>query len=205
MWMKKRSKRLNLYSWAQLDNLQRQLNDKAGNPFAVAEIVFQIIKLVDNRDYHKKFWLDVVKLLSEIQHANLPTKSFPMLSGKKKEDSDPLPWEYEGRAWYFWLNLFSANYGWGEEQIKQMDIDSAIGLYQEILIEEQLGQEWEWGLSDVSYSYDKNTKKSKFNKLPRPDWMLPIAPKVKKPVKKTKMLRTMLPQGLVVQLDGDDE
>ena len=204
--MKKRSKRLNLYGWAQLDNLQRQLKAKAGqgDTQAVADIIFQVIKLVDNRNYLKSFWLDVVKLLSETQYANLPSKDFPMLSGKKKEESDPLPWEYEGRSWYFWLNLFSANYGWDEKQIRELDVDSAIGLYQEILIEEQLKQEWEWGLSEVSYSYDKNTKKSKFNKLPRPDWMLPIAPKVRKPVKKIKILRAFMPQGNVVSLMEDE-
>lgn len=205
--MKKRSKRLNLYGWAKLDSLQRQMKIKAeeGDAQAVADLIFQTIKLVDNRNCKKMFWLDAINLLSEIQYANLPSKNFPMLSVKKKEKGDPLPWEYEGRSWYFWLNIFSTNYGWSEKQIMELDIDSAIGLYQEILIEEQLRQEWEWGLSEVSYSYDKNTKKSKFNKLPRPDWMLPIAPKVRKPVKKTKILRAFMPQGSVVSLMGGED
>lgn len=204
--MKKRSKRLNLYGWAELDNLQRQLKSRAesGDANSASEIILQIIKLVDNRDYHNAFWLDVAKEFAEIQKENIPLKNFPMLSIKSKKKDEQLPWEYEGRSWYFWLNLFAQNYGWDERTIKELDIDSAIGLFQEILIEEQLKQEWEWGLSEVSYSYDKNTKKSKFNRLPRPDWMLPIAPKTRKPVKKTRILASMMPKGNIVNLDGDE-
>jgi hypothetical protein len=123
---------------------------------------------------------------------------FPILTSKDKQK--PLPWEYDGRTWYFWLNTFAEHYGWDDERVGNMDIDTAIGLYQEIQIEEQLKSEFTYGLSEVAYVYDKNTKKSRFSPLPRPQWMLGIAPK-DKPVKTYPMPAIALPKGNIVFLD----
>ena len=81
-----------------------------------------------------------------------------------------------------------------------MDIDTAIGAYQELSIDEQLQKEWEWGLSEVAYSYDSSTKKSRYVPLQRPAWMNPIIPK-QLPV--VKMRKSHLPVGNVIDVQEE--
>lgn len=140
-------------------------------------------------------WFDFLEILSDTIILNSPTKKFPILEEKRKNE-EKLPWEYDGRAWYFWLNIFAQNYGWSENQIEHLDIDDAIGLYQEIVINEQLQKEWEWGMSEVAYKYDKSSKTSKYQPLHRPIWMLPLA----KPQQKIKIRKDMLPVGNIIKL-----
>jgi hypothetical protein len=121
--------------------------------------------------------------------------NFPILTSQTKENDNKLPWEYDGRGWYFWLNLFAKSYGWDEKTIGELDIDTAIGLYQETQIDEQLDREWEWGMSEIAYPYNDRTKKSEFRQLPRPDWMMPMAPKH---VPVVKIRKDMIPVGNVI-------
>jgi hypothetical protein len=192
-------RRLTLRGWASLDDIRRRISDRVdeGKWSSIPDLIFETIELTGkvNRDSP---WFDIVKLYSEILELNTPTKKFPVLTSKEK--GKPLPWEYEGRSWYFWLHLFSSSYGWSEWDIGNLDIDSALGLYQEILIDDQLHNEWEWGLSETAYSYDKGSKKMRFNRLPRPDWMRPIAGEAK-PVKMYKMPAQGVPMGVVIALD----
>lgn len=141
-------------------------------------------------------WIEVAKAYSLAMEINNSTKDFPILHGSEEEKKE-LPWEYEGRNWYFWLNLFASNYGWREQEIAEMEVDTAIGLYQEITIDDQMSKEWEYGLSEVSYQYNSSTKKSEFKPLPRPDWMRPIIPK-ELPI--IRIRRDMLPVGVIVDL-----
>lgn len=197
-------RRLTLKGWAAIDDLRRTIDNLAqeGKWWLVPDIIFQVIEIGCSRKIPKiLFWIDVIKIYNQILERNQPTKLFPILTSKEK--GKPLPWEYEGRSWYFWLNLFGDRYGWDEEQISKLEVDTAIGLYQEIVIDDQLRNEWDWGLSEVSRGYDSSSKKSVFHPLPRPDWMRPIAPK-RQAVKTVKMPAGMIPSGNVVALDEID-
>lgn len=141
-------------------------------------------------------WMEVAQAQVTVTEMNNVTKDFPILRGSGEEQKE-LPWEYDGRSWFFWLNLFAGNYGWRESEIAEMEVDTAIGLYQEITIDDQMGKEWEYGLSDVAYQYNQSTKKSEFKALGRPDWMKPIIPK-ELPV--IRMRRDMLPMGVIIDL-----
>lgn len=201
--MKKKEQTINrlpLRGWAVLDDKQRSIKKAAeeGNYSAIPFYIFEIIELCVEGFDRNSFWMDVAELYNKVQLTNQPTKNFPILTSKEK--GKEMPWEYEGRSWYFWLNLFAKTYGWDEEKIGSMDIDDAIGLYQETQIDEQLRQEWEWGLSELSYEYNKSTRKSHFKPLPRPSWMKPIAP-ARTVIKKTKIPAAMMPQGQIVFLD----
>lgn len=121
-------------------------------------------------------WYEVISAYSEVVILNSPTIKFPVLFGEESKN-EKMPWEYTGRSWYFWLHLFASNYGWSEEHIGELDIDTAIGLYQEILLGDQLDREWHYGLSEVAYQYNSGTKKNEYKPLDRPTWMLPMAPK----------------------------
>jgi hypothetical protein len=197
-------RRLTLKGWAAIGDLSKNIQSTTNNKDwnRVSELIFQVIEIGSNKVDKNLAWMDVVKIYNQIFELNRPTKDFPILTSKSK--GKPLPWEYDGRGWYFWLNLFAENYGWSEEQVSNLDIDSAIGLYQEIIINEQLRNEWEWGLSEISYEYNKSTKKSHFKPLPRPDWMRPMV-SAAEPVKKTKFPVSMIPAGLVVNLDEETE
>lgn len=145
-------------------------------------------------------WYEFVALFSAAAQANSPTIEFPILRGSGEVDKK-LPWEYDGRAWYFWLNLFADVYGWDIDTVSNLDIDDAIGLYQEIEIGRQLEKEWQWGLSEVAYPYNKSTKKSEYRPLPRPNWMMPLVPK-HLPI--VKMKKSFLPVGNVIDLQAQE-
>jgi len=195
--------RLFLREWAALDDLRKSIEARAeeGNWLAVPKLIQQAIDLcLDNLDYDNLPWFETAEIYGKCLQANLPRKKFPVLETKEKTKS--LPWEYEGRGWYFWANLFASRYGWGEDQIEKLDPDDAIGLYQEVLIDEQLESEWWWGLSEIAYPYDKAMKRSRFKPLDRPDWMRQTMSKLKsKPIETSPMPAALFPVGVVINLD----
>jgi hypothetical protein len=195
-------RRLTLKSWAALDDLRNEIRDAAerGLWHEAIEPIFQSIEMGAGKIDRNSAWMDVAKAYGDVLEINQPTKSFPLLDSREK--GKPMPWEYKGRTWYFWLNLFGKSYGWSEAEVAGMDVDDAIGLYQEILVDEQLEMEWEYGLSEVAYSYDKTTKKTKFVPMQRPDWMRMVSPESRnRPIKTMKIRADMMPQGNVVILD----
>lgn len=148
------------------------------------------------------FWNEVTRAFREAYNINRPALDFPMLRAKihsLKQDATKNGWEYEGRMWYIWLHLLSKAYGWTIRYIENLSIDDGIALLQEILIDDQLAKEWEWGMSQNAYSYDEHTKTSKFNPLKRPDWMQ----EVPKEIKKVKIRASDLPVGMILKWDTD--
>jgi len=193
--------RLTLKSWAALDDYGKQIADCKDTDSA-CDLLFKSIELAitERPKWDEIFWMDVSDLYTRTSQANQPTLQFPILTTKTK-DGDDLPWEYPGRTWLFWLNVFAKSYGWSEESIAALDIDTAIGLYQEVVVDEQMRDEWQWGLSEKSVEYVPSTKKSKFVPLSRPEWMQAVA-KPKK-IAKTMIRKDMLPAGNIINLDLD--
>lgn len=197
--------RLSLYGWSKLEGLKKAM-DEAISHGDIDQYCVHIVHFIEmaspdlNINWDEVPWYETIQAFSEVILLNSPTLDFPVLIQKAKEEKK-LPWEYDGRAWYFWLNLFASNYGWGKSDIAGLDIDEAIGLYQEILLEEQLEKEWQWGLSEIAYPYKESTKKQEFSPLTRPEWMLPMAP-TELPI--IKMRRDMLPVGNIIDLDAEE-
>lgn len=139
-------------------------------------------------------WPKLLVAFNQVCLQNVPYIILPLLteaSGlKDKRDA----WDYEGRVWYMYSHMVAKNYGWTLEQISQLKVEDALAIIQEILTDEQLDREFQWGLSDRAYSYDPKTKVGKFNELARPYWM---KPKVESVVKKIRIPKMMLPQGNV--------
>ncbi len=197
--------RLKLRKWSQLEGIRKPL-DTAISKKDFNTTFDMMVKLIEMAvstpveiDWFSVYWEDFIYLYSQVVSLNSPTIEFPILRSASKEK--PQPWEYEGRSWYFWLNLFSRNYGWSEDIIAEMDIDTAIGLFQEISIQEQMEKEWQWSLSDIAYQYDKSTKKSVYKPLARPNWMTPMVPK-QLPVVRIK--QSHLPMGNVVNVQAEE-
>lgn len=191
--------RKSLRKWIELEEARSKIKDvlKTKNATRAAVSIFAYIQLAQTgqEDYEldKLYAPNVFTLFLEAFTINSPRMNFPILKSAA-DKNEKLPWEYEGRSWYFWLNLLSEKYGWNMDYISLLDIDDAIGLYQEIEIDRQLQKEWEWGLSEIAYQYDKASKSSKFHPLSRPSWMRPIAPKPKI----IKIKRDFLPVGNVI-------
>ncbi len=191
--------RLTLKGWAELENLKQEMDEVEKGDFdkyfqlLVCFIELSISDLL-KPEWEKVPWYEVIIAYKEVIILHQPTLNFPILVENKKE-TKKFPWEYKGRSWYFWLNFFASSYGWEEKTVELLDIDTALGLYQEVLLTDQLDREWWWGLSEIAYPYNKSTKKQEFKPLDRPRWMLPSLPK-QLPV--VKMRKSMIPVGNVV-------
>jgi len=196
--------RLLLKKRAKLDELGQSMGDAVskGDFDKYYLLLVQFVETAltqDKVDWNKVPWQEFLVAYSEVVKLNAPTLEFPILVSSKKKQDKKLPWEYDGRAWYFWLNLFASNYGWDEKKIENMDIDTALGLYQEILMDEQFAKEWTWQLSEISYPYNQSSKKQEFKPLERPEWMLPLAP-THLPV--IRMRKDMMPMGNIMDLSA---
>lgn len=194
--------RLTLRGWTSLEGSKLEMDEAIKNKdfdkyyTAIVQFIELASSIPSKIDWNKVPWFEALSVYSQAVVLNSPTIQFPILVSTKA-DNKKLPWEYSGRAWYFWLHLLASNYGWSEGTIGELDIDTAIGLYQEILLNEQLEKEWTYSLSELAYPYSQATKKSNYKPLDRPEWMLPMAPK-QLPV--IKMRRDMLPVGNIVDL-----
>lgn len=195
--------RKSLRQWIDLEEARSKIRDdfKAKNAEQSSQNIFAYIQLA-TKDRKKLEWdkfdgISALALFLEARLINTPTREFPILKFHNEQKETP-PWEYPGRAWYYWLNLFSKNYHWPIDYISKLDIDDAIGLYQECKIDEQIDKEWEWGLSEIAYPYDPSAKAGIFKPLGRPQWMLGIAPKPRV----VHIKADMLPMG---NIEGIDE
>ena len=154
------------------------------------------------------FAIDVIDCLEVCISTNIPNSKLPVLRGSGKAGKKPVSipvWEYRGRQWYFWLNTLASAYGWEIDYIAELDVDDAYALYQEIVVDEQLRREWEWGLSEIAYPYDKATKTNKFKEYPRPQWMQGQSQAVFKPAEKVKIRKDFLPVGNVISFNKNDK
>lgn len=195
--------RLKLKGWAKLDEL-RLVMEEAVTRKDIDRYYLTMVKVLETAsipsgiNWDDVAWFDVLDALTRCLELNTPTINFPILQSKKTSN-EKLPWEYPERTWFYWLNLFSQKYGWTENTIEQLDVDTAIGLYQEIAIDGQLEKEFTYSLSEIAFPYNASTKKSEYKPLPRPEWMLPIIPKPKV----IKIRRDLLPVGNVINLTED--
>jgi hypothetical protein len=145
-------------------------------------------------------WFEIIQAYSSLTKLNRP-RDIPILKNNPS-DQKKIPWEYEGRTWFWWLHVFSKNYGWTKDVVEELDIDEALSLLQEIQLEDQFQREWQWSLTEIAYPYDANTKKSQFKELGRPLWMQESRPFL--PSTKVKFRKNMIPVGRVIGEDGND-
>ena len=198
-------KRLKLRKWAELEGIRKAIREyaKDGIYLPCVDLIYDTLRLCGVRgNFSKKPWFKTVEVYADCYQKNLPRLKFPILSGEGSDET--VPWEYQGRDWYWWLNILAGKYGWEAGRVAEMDIDDAIGLYQEMEAQDQLEKEWEHGLSELAYEYSPATKKSKYKPLDRPKWMRMTKEMLKKkPVIKTKILASMMPIGNIVNLDEE--
>jgi hypothetical protein len=189
-------KPLGFRKWISLEDHKKLIAEAVeGSEFP--ERVFDYLSTAfGDKGWRKKSWKTPVYSLADGFQKFNPDPSLPLLNApKEKKEAD---WEYKGRSWNYFSHLLANAYGWTLEYIAEMDVNEALGHVQEILTQEYLEQEFTHSLSEVSYVYNKNTKKSDYKPLPRPYWMRPVS----QPTKKVRIRRDMLPVGYVVDASG---
>ncbi len=129
--------------------------------------------------------------------ARIAPRKIPML-GIKDKNEKPIPWDYDGRNYYFYVHLLAKKYGWTKEYIDGMEVSDVFSFIQEALTDEQLEREFVYSLSEVAYPYNKSTKKNEYRPLERPSWMWIKAPQIKK----IKIPKAFMPQGVVQDVGG---
>lgn len=185
--------RCGLKKWLALEDIKTELFQATGDTFADKLLAYLSVAFDVNTDELENLaWYEIADAYIDVNSLNNLDFEFPLLREQIKKDV--APWEYNGRTWYLWANLFANAYGWKLDYIAELDPNDAIALLQEILVDDQIEKEWQWGLSEMAYPYDSNTKKSKYQPLPRPAWM---QKELKQPPKKVKLPVSMLPMGVI--------
>lgn len=193
--------RFRLRQWLQFEQLQVSLqkSDKQTEYADALCLLVSTMLEIPVETVNAAPWYEVLQAHAEIVMRN-QVRTIPLTRPTMSKESS-VPWEYAGREWYWWLHTFAKQYGWGREQVEELDIDDAVSLLQEILVEEQLQREFQWGLSELAYPYNETTKKHVFKPLSRPEWMKD-QPTVILPAQKVKFPKSMLPIGRVI---GEDD
>lgn len=185
--------RARLKRWLQLEGIREQIarasdrEDRSGFVAQIYSYLSVALSVEDNFEHLP--WFEVVEAYQKILSINSPTLDLPLLHAT--DSGERVLWDYEGRTWYSWANIFSRAFGWALDYIAELDLDDAIALLQEIKADEQIQREWEWMLTEVSYD-----RKGKHKELPRPHWMRGI---IIPDASKTKIKRSILPVGNVVK------
>lgn len=125
-----------------------------------------------------------------------PQVELPILSPSDERSKDE-SWDYPDRTWHLYSHMLAKAYGWTLSEISQLRVEEALAKIQEIIVDEQLDREFYYGLSEIAYHYDKNSKVSRFVPLQRPHWMRPKM----QPIKKSPIPKSMLPIGNIIS-DG---
>lgn len=112
-----------------------------------------------------------------------------------------IPWDYVGRSAVVWIHMIARAYGWSKAEIENLWPEDAIGFIQEIMVDEQMEKEFFHSLSSVAYRYDKSTKKSRFQPLPRPLFMVQGTGQIRR----IKLVRALVPMGNVIYPEGVDD
>lgn len=107
-------------------------------------------------------------------------------------------YEYSGRFIATWISRLARMYGWSPEQILNLFPEEAACYIQEAEIQDFNEKEFIYRLSDMAYTYDKGTKRSRYIPLKKPGWM--VAPKEKVDAEVVKIPKKFIPQGVVIDL-----
>ena len=188
--------RAKLRKWLQLEDLREEIARAADREDRTNKIYSYLsVALSVDIDFSALPWFEVANAYISAELVNYPQIKFPLL--KSAGNAEKAPWNYEGRSWYSWSHTIANSYGWELDYIAELDIDDAIGLIQEINVDEQLSKEWEWALSEKSVVYNRDGK-GVFKELDRPDWMQDTI-FMDRTTQIVKIPKSMLPMGNVVR------
>lgn len=141
--------------------------------------------------------LEILTAYYQLRRLNQWTFQPPFMRQPEPEHEKPLPWDYEGRSEIYWVHKLAWAYGWTKEAILSLWPEEAACYLQEILVTEIHEAEERYSLSELAYRYDKASNSSHYVEYSKPAWMITTPDKPKS----VRMLRSMLPQGPVMDLE----
>lgn len=186
---------LKFREYIELEQLKKNL---ATERTEFPEQIFRFLSVANVSVKDNASWQETVVAFLEALRKTRPNEKLPLVKDSPKKEDKPSPWEYEGRGWFYWGNLFSKAYGWNLDYIANLDFNDALALAQEIMTDEQLEHEFAYSLSEIAYPYNRSTKKQTFKPMSRPYWMRPAFSEIKK----VRVKRSLLPVGYGVDVSG---
>ena len=187
--------RPHLKKWLQLEQIRSDSTDRIEGIYAYLSVFLDVsIAEIDGWD-----WIETLTLYQRCLDINKPVLKLPYLtSPDRKKDDDP--WNYPQRLWYSFAHLLASVYHWLIDEIAELDVDDALAMVQEILIDMQLKREWEYSLTAMAYYPDHQGGSSRFHPLPRPAWMM-----VEQKIKKVMIPKDAIPVGNVIGFSKEFE
>jgi len=187
--LRKFSKPVKLKKWLELGDLRGTLD--------ADDMCLYLEKSLGKNKWGEIKWIEFMEDYVFAVELNQPKQEFPIFSVEQKDKES----RYKTDTWYIWANVIAKAYGWKLEYIANLDVETGIGIIQEILYDEQTSKEWEWGLSDRSIGY--KDKQSYFIPYEKPEWMRPPIETTFVEPKKVKIRKDMLPVGPVMTWKKD--
>lgn len=194
IWISRKRGKFLFKQWVILEGKKEKIFKAAETddfPDALLDFVSAALG-VSSKWFEQAHWEKVV-LAFYVSLARYTKLSLPMItptSENFKEES----WSYDGRTWHLYSHLLAKEYGWSLEYISRLQVDEALAKIQEIMTDNQLDREFYYGLSEIAYPYNPQTKKSHFKPLQRPHWM---REKIQ-PVPRFKISSEYMPMGVVM-------
>ena len=119
-------------------------------------------------------WHEIFDAYEQIERQNqIPgLEDFAIMIQRTSKTGKPEAWHYPGRAPTLWIHIIANAYHWPLDEILNLWPEEAVAYIQEIQAEHYRERKFMHSLSDMAYSYDKGSKKSKYIPLAIPTWML---------------------------------
>ena len=150
---------------------------------------------ISSKYYEQANWIKIVELFY-LCISKSPSIKLPLVTPTDEKFAEE-PWNYPNRNWHLYSHLIAKEYGWSLTEISRLQVVDALSMIQEIMVDKQLEREFYYGLSEVAYPYNEQTKKSIFKPLERPHWM-----RIKTiSIPRFNIPKDSLPMG-VVKIDG---
>lgn len=181
--------------WLELENQKKKIIESVQNgSIEFPQYLLEYLQMgtgINYKYYEQADWIKVIELFYIILSQS-PKIELPITAPTDEKHKDE-PWEYQNRIWHLYSHMLAKAYGWDLGIIAKLNVVTALAMIQEIITDEQLDREFQYGLSEMAYSYDKRTEKSRYNPMPRPHWM---RAKIK-PIERFLIPAYMLPVGNV--------
>jgi hypothetical protein len=199
--------RARLGVYLQIQEAAERIDDasKGGDNRSISDALFAFLQIsipeLTFEQFHASDWIQLIYAYSQIHGLNSFDIDFALMKFQDSNDKGlPVPWEYPERLRYFWIHMIASAYHWSREAIEHLWPEDAVAFIQEILAHQHYDREFQHSLSKVSYSYDQATKRSKYQPLQKPAWMIARDPKQLI----TRMPKALMPIGEVVYPEDEE-
>jgi hypothetical protein len=144
--------------------------------------------------------VDLLTVVLEIKELNQrrgrPPWELSIKGGPLKRD--PLL-DYEGRQLARVVHILASHYGWSAKEILELPPEIALAHVQECMLLDHSHREWDWFRSEVSWSYDKHTGRSRHRKMQPLSWASVSPMEAVQPVPE-HIREKYWPKGVIVDL-----